>query len=162
MVSHVGEDAHTVAVDVSSVNPLADSYAVGPPPAGTPVEADPRLQTLTAARQTEKRKHDKYDADCKRKGVVFDPFVLELTGGWGASTKTFLKWLREEVERKTPGAAGAVLGRFTKDIACLHRKAVVGCLMESCNRLRGGKLVPYLDHCVDQFHEGAPLLPSYA
>ena len=54
---------------------------------------------------------------------------------------TFLKWLGEEVERKTPGAAGAVLGRFIKDIACLHRKAVVGRLMEACNRMRNGAQV---------------------
>jgi len=160
VVAHVGADAHTVAVDVSSVNPLADSYAVGKPPGGLSAGAgDPRLQTLAAARLSEKRKHDKYDADCKKKGVVFDPFVLELTGGWGASTKTFLKWLREEVERKTPGTAGAVLGRFTKDVACLHRKAVVGRLMESCNRMRKGLQVDWLDTCVDLFDEDLPLLP---
>jgi len=36
VVFHVGADAHTVAVDVSSANPLADSYTVpvGKPPAG--------------------------------------------------------------------------------------------------------------------------------
>ena len=32
--------------------------------------------------------------------------------------------------------------------------------MESCNRMRKGKAVDYLDTCVDRFDEDLPLLPK--
>jgi hypothetical protein len=87
------------------------------------------LWTTHCSTLSETRKHD---ADCKKKGVVLEPFVLELTGeGAGAlrqgrqlapwpgsellpgSTKTFRVLGRLGAKDARDGRA--VLGRFTKD-----------------------------------------------
>jgi len=111
LVAHVGADAHTVEKGCLVGEPPCEFVRSGKATSrafsGGWRPSSPNSNRRTPVRETQTRQIRCW---LQEEGCRVRPFVLNLTGGWGGSTKTFLKWLREEVERKTPGTAGALLG----------------------------------------------------
>ena len=130
-------------IDVSSKKTLVDSVAFQPSH-GTD-DLEPRLRRLHAAGIAEQGKINKYSAQCKKGGWGFEPFVLEVTGGWGERTSKVLKLIGGEAELRHLGSSSLVKRRLIKEVAFVQRKAFVSRVIEKCNASRPLVLVDHYD-----------------
>ncbi len=116
-------------IDVTSTNPLGatnqdlkNRNALGHQP--TPLEHDPRNNTLGSAAWAEGKKHVKYDNLCAAAGTIFQPFALETTGGHGASTKAVYYLFNKHLSDS--GVPGEALKRkLKKDISFALRRGTI-------------------------------------
>ena len=94
---------------------------------------NPLLRPLRHAQLREKEKMDKYEDILKKQNIAFSPFVLESTGGWGASTRLILNLLKEQFKQRCHNfPVGITMNKFVKDVSFAHRRALVNAVVRTC------------------------------
>ena len=142
-------------VDVSSKNPLVDSVAFKP--AHGAVNVDHRLHRLHAAGIAEQDKINKYSARCKERNWGFEPFVLEVTGGWGERTSKVLKLIGHQAGFRNPGTSSLVQRKLIKEVAFTHRRAFVSRVFAMCDAARPSVVVGHHEAWVDSYRAHHPI-----
>jgi hypothetical protein len=139
---HSKNGRKTTMIDITSTNPLSESNRKlvrpmiaksdkkhGGLPRGKSFEAI--IQTLYAADSREKQKETKYKRACLANDFSFLPVVIEVTGGWGESTKELLSLLREHSRYPSKVRTNFAVAEFIRDLSVGQRKMYIGQILKA-------------------------------
>ena len=128
----------TTALDVRVTHPASPSYCIATKIALTP---------LGAARDSERKKHTKYDSQAKGEGASFNPFVLESFGGFGREATLFLHKIARSFCENSPFPVNkdAFLKRTIRQIGVLLQRGNAYVQLAGCIAARdaAGRKVGY-------------------
>ena len=104
LLIHMG--ARSIAVDVTVKHTLAPSYV-----------SNLAQTALRVAREGERVKIFKYEAESKAMGMEFTPFSIETLGGWGPAAQRLVKELADHAARHTSYSKTEALRHLVQGIA---------------------------------------------